>query len=514
VTFGENLGHSLGRRADRTPDLEALVDYDTGRRWTWAELNARVNRTAHALLELGVRPGDRVAFLLTNGPEIFESFAAAAKLGAISVPLNWRLVPDELEFLLADSGATVLVYGEAFEANVLALEPREDVPVQHWLRVGEGEGPAFARDYAALRAAASAAEPPCGASGDEDLVILYTSGTTGLPKGAVHTHRSAIWGAVAWATDTDVRYGDVYLMFMPAYHVGALNPFAICIDRGATIVVMSGFDPAEVWKAIEQERANHFIAVPAMLNAMLPYAERGQVDASSVRWIMTGASPIPESLLRAYSAQGIEIVSAYGLTEAYGLGCILMSDMAAEKLGSVGKGFSRLDLRVVDEDGDTVPPGRAGEIVIRGPCVMSRYWNRLEDSAETLRDGWLHTGDVAVVDEAGFVTIKDRIKDMIVSGGENIYPAEIENLLHAHPDIVDVAVIGQPSARWGESPFAVVVRREAKLSGRDVLDYCQGRIARFKQPRGVAFVDELPRNPSGKLLKRELRERFPGPAPE
>lgn len=510
----ENLGRLLSRRAQRTPDLEGLVQVETGLRLSWAELDARCNRTANALAEGGVRAGDRVALLLPNGPEIFESFLAIAKLGAIAVPLNWRLVPDELEFLLSDSGSVTLLYGTGFDEPVGELERRGSTPVRRWIRAGAGEGPAFAQGYAALQAAASPNEPAIGGGGDDDVVILYTSGTTGLPKGAVHSHRTAIWGAVSMFTDFELRRRDRYLLFMPAFHVGGLNPFVACLMGAATAVVMSGFDARRAWKVVEEERVTAFIAVPAMLAEMLPPALRGEVDASSVRWIMTGASPIPESLLHAYQKRGIEIVSAYGLTEAYGQGCVLPPDQAAQRIGSVGKGFFHLDARVVDAEGRDCAPGVPGEIVLRGPQIMRGYWNQPEATAETIRDGWLHTGDVAVLDEDGYVTIRDRTKDMIISGGENVYPAEIEKLLHGHPGIRDVAVIGQPSARWGESPFAVVVREDPSLTAEGVLEYCRGKLARFKQPRGVAFVDALPRNPSGKLQKPALRERFPGPAPE
>jgi acyl-CoA synthetase (AMP-forming)/AMP-acid ligase II len=513
----ENLGLFLKKRAELTPHHEAFVQVESGLRLTWSELDTRANRTANALHALGVRPGDRVALLLMNGPEMFESYAAIAKLGAIAVPLNWRLVPDELSFLLLDSGATALIYAEAFDGQVAELARRGAAGSQlrHWLRAGDDAAlPGFARSYARSQAAASGAEPPIGAGGEADLLILYTSGTTGRPKGAVHTHRTAIWGATNFGVSLDLRYRDTWLLFMPAFHVGALNPFVSCVQRDVEMVVMRAFDPAGAWRAIAQERVTCFVAVPAMLNAMLPMVERGEVDASSVRWILTGGSPVPVPLLEAYAAHDISIIGAYGLTEAAGLGCLLVPDEARARIGSAGKPFFGLDLRVVDEKGRECAPGEPGEITLSGYSVMKGYWNLPEATAETIRGGWLHTGDVAARDSDGYVYIRDRLKDMIISGGENIYPAEIENLLAAHPDIFEVAVIGQPSRRWGESPFAVVVPKSPTLREQDVLDWCQGRLARFKQPRGVAFVAEIPRNPSGKVLKRALRERFPGPAPE
>jgi acyl-CoA synthetase (AMP-forming)/AMP-acid ligase II len=513
----ENVGLFLAKRAELTPRHEAFVQTETGLRLSWAELDARVDRVANHLHAQGVRPGDRVALLLMNGPEMFESYSAIAKLGAIAVPLNWRLVADELSFLLLDSGASVLVFGEAFDAQVAELARRGPAAsaVKHWLRAGDdAELPAFAASYARARAEAPAGPPPIGASGEDELLILYTSGTTGRPKGAVHTHRSAIAGATNFGVSLDLRYLDAWLLFMPAFHVGALNPYLSCIQRGVKLVVMRAFDPALAWRAIASERINCFIAVPAMLNAMLPMVERGEVDARSVRWILTGGSPVPVPLLEAYAKHDISIVGAYGLTEACGLGCMLPTDEARARIGSAGKPFFGLDLRVVDERGRECPPGVAGEITLSGSPLMKGYWKLPDATAETIRGGWLHTGDVAERDADGYVYIRDRLKDMIISGGENIYPAEIENLLAGHPGVFEVAVIGQPSRRWGESPFAVVVPKTPGLREQDVLDWCQGKLARFKQPRGVAFVDEIPRNPSGKVLKRTLRERFPGPAPE
>ena len=512
----ENLGLGLERRAACSPEREALVDVATDTRLSWRELDARVNQLAQALLARGIRSGDRVALLLPNGLEIFESLLAVAKLGGVVVPINWRLVAKEIAFLLADSGARCLIYGDQFEDAVRQLqrgEGDEELQVEHWLRCGAGAPPDFAVDYAELRDAAPATPPETTTWGDDPVLILYTSGTTGRPKGAVHSHRTAMAGAVSFGREFEIRRGDRYLLFMPAFHVGALLPALVCIQNGATCVVMAAFDAELSWQVVKRERITNSLAVPTMLQDLLPALERGEADASSVRWFMTGAAPIPPSLLEAYMKHGVEIIAAYGLTEAFGGGCVLTPEDAPERIGSVGKPWFYLEGRVVDDKGADCPPREPGEILLRGPSVMRGYWNRPDASAETLAGGWLHTGDIAVRDEEGFYTIKDRSKDMIISGGENIYPAEIENVLHGHPGIADVAVIGQPSERWGESPFAVVVRTEPSLRAEDVLEFCDGRMARFKRPKGVAFVDELPRNPSGKLLKFELRRRYPGPGP-
>ena len=281
-----------------------------------------------------------------------------------------------------------------------------------------------------------------------------------------------------------------------------------------TTILMRAFDPVRLFETIAKERVTVLLAVPAMLNFMLQVPGHERFDTSTLRWIMSGAAPVPVTLIEAYAKRGIEIHQVYGLTESCGPACLISPDEALAKAGSTGKAFFHTDVRVVDERGRDIPPGGSGEVLVRGAHVMQGYWNRPEATAETIRDGWLHTGDLATVDAEGYVYIQDRKKDMIISGGENIYPAEIENVILSHPHVGDVAVIGQASAKWGESPLAVVVKKDPALSEEAVIQHCQGRLARYKQPRAVRFVEEIPRNPAGKILKRLLRERFSEPAAE
>jgi O-succinylbenzoate-CoA ligase len=512
-----NVGLLLAKRAHLSPKLEALVEVETGRRFTFPELNARCNRTAELMRGLGVRKGDRVALLLLNGVEYVECFFALAKIGAITVPLNWRLLAHELAFILKDSGASVLVYGSELRSTVAELHGGgpEATAVREWLQVGgqDGRDP-FARSYDDLHRAAREREPEIAAEEEDELYIMYTSGTTGLPKGAVHTHRSALWACFTIAMTADVRYRDRYLIVLPLFHVGALTPLTGNVHRGCTSVVMRAFDPARLFETIGRERVSVLLAVPAMLSFMLQVPDLDRYDLTSLRWIMSGAAPVPVTLIEAYAARGLEVHQVYGLTESCGPACLTSPEDAIAKAGSTGKAFFHTDVRIVDGAGADVRPGETGEVLVRGAHVMKGYWNRPEATAETIRDGWLHTGDLATIDAEGFVYIQDRKKDMIISGGENVYPAEIENAILAHPKVREVAVIGQASAKWGESPLAVVVRAEASLTEEEVLEWSTTRLARFKLPKAVRFVDEIPRNPAGKALKRLLRERFPEPAPE
>jgi acyl-CoA synthetase (AMP-forming)/AMP-acid ligase II len=347
------------------------------------------------------------------------------------------------------------------------------------------------------------------------LFIMYTSGTTGLPKGAVHTHGTMIAASITINLTSDMRHGDRYLQMLPLFHVGALTPATSAVHRGATLVLMRAFDPKRVFPLIEAERITTGLAVPAMLNFMLAAGDPGAHDLSGLRWLMSGAAPVPPALIERYAALGIEIHQVYGLTETCGPACLISPEEALAKIGSTGPAFFHTDVRVVDERGEDVAPGEIGEVIVRGAHIMKGYWNRPEATAETIRDGWLHTGDLASVDKEGFVFIQDRKKDMIISGGENVYPAEIEGVLARHPDVLEVAVIGMPSPRWGESAAAVVVPKpDSSLGAADLIAFCDGKLARYKIPRVVELVTEIPRNPTGKVLKRLLRERFPGPAPE
>jgi acyl-CoA synthetase (AMP-forming)/AMP-acid ligase II len=510
-----NLGLFIAKRASLNPQGEAIVDISSGRRYTYAQLNERCNQLANRLVEDGLVPGDRVATLLMNGPEFVETFFGAAKVGGVTVALNWRLVADELSFILTDSGASVLVFGSEFSEVAKELHSRgtDGTQVKTWIHVGDSaDRPHFAVGYEDLVTRASADEPEIGASDDDLLFIMYTSGTTGLPKGVMHSHNTTQWASLTGLITADVRWNDRYLICLPLFHVGALNPLISTFHKGGTAVIMAQFDPVGIWEAFSQEKITVTLAVPAMLNFMLQTYDPSIHDLSSLRWVMSGAAPVPATLIEKYAEMDIEIHQVYGLTESGGPACLIAPDEAVARAGSTGKAFFHTDIAVVDAEGKPVGAGEPGEVLVRGPHLMVGYWNRPEATAETIVDGWLHTGDIASVDAEGYVYIQDRIKDMIISGGENVYPAEIENVIAGHAGVTEVAVIGQPSAKWGESPLAVVVKSDPSLGAEEILDYCKGKLAPFKMPKQVEFIDVIPRNPTGKVLKRILREQYPGPA--
>lgn len=508
-----NIGDFLARRARLNPGREAYVDGKSGLRLTFSELNNRCNQAANALLASGVQKGDRVALLMMNSAEFVELYFALAKIGAVTVPLNWRLAPDELEFILRDSGAKAVIYGEEFVEMASELHAREGAAyINEWLQAGGGQSQ-FSRDYTAIRDASDAIEPSLNGGDDDLLFIMYTSGTTGSPKGVMHSHNTCFWSVLTFAATQDFRGGDRYLAALPMFHVGSLTPVMVNVYCGVTSVVMREFDAVQVWQLIEKEKITTCLLVPAMLNFMMQAPNVGRTDFSHLRWIQVGAAPVPVQLIKNYGNLGIEIHQIYGLTESCGPACLIDAENALRKIGSTGKAFFHTDVKVADENGLACPPNEHGEVWIRAKHVMVGYWNQPQATAEAIKDGWLRTGDGAIQDVDGYIYMQDRIKDMIISGGENIYPAEIENVLGGHPEIKEVAVIGQPSERWGESPFAIVVRKSDDLTEDAVLRYCESKLAKYKRPCGVAFIDSIPRNPSGKILKRVLREKFSGPAP-
>ena len=498
----ESVGFWLARRASLTPRRVAIRMGE--RNITYAELDDRAARLAGVLTSTGVGPGDRVAVLLTNGNEYVEAMFACARIGAILVPLSFRLAAPELAFMVNDSGSTVLIYGEEWTA--LAEGFRRETGLKAAIVTGAGADPS----YEDVLASADPVLEPRAVSPDDVLAIFYTSGTTGQPKGAMLTHGNFFWTNLCMMLAFGFYQEERTLVILPMFHVGGWNANAMATWwNGGTVVLEKTFDPAATLATIERERITSMLGVPTMYQMMADDPSFASADLSSIRDFLCGGAPLPVALIRRYQERGLGFIQGYGLTEAAPNCLILPKEDAVRKAGAAGRPYFYADVRVVDGDGNEVGPGGSGEIVVGGPGVMKGYWNRPDATAETLRGGWLHTGDVGAIDDEGYITIVDRVKDMYISGGENVYPAEVEKVLAGHPAIAEAAVIGVADERWGEAGRAIVVLRPgAPAEPEEIRAYCAERLAKFKVPASVTFTDVLPRNPTGKLLKAELRERF------
>ncbi|MFE7418464.1 long-chain-fatty-acid--CoA ligase [Rhodococcus sp. NPDC057529] len=494
----------VARHAFAKPDAVALRF--RGSSTTWRELDDRSARTAAVLAARGVARGDRVVLLLTNRPEFLEVMLAATRLGAIAVPVNFRLSPGEVTFIVADSDAAVVVVEDSLVD--LTAEVDDAVPV---LVVGD------AADDVPLEKQLRAADPDVPIADvpeDSPAAIMYTSGTTGRPKGAVLSHLNLQAQALTlirgWRLfDTE---SEVNLVSSPLFHIAALGSVGPFLLIGATVVIhpTGAFDAAEVLDSLERERVTSVFMVPTQWQAILDDAGPDGRNLA-LRVLGWGAAPATPTLLDRLNAAfpDAAIVAFFGQTEMSPVTCMLDGKDAVRKIGSVGKPIDTVAMRVVDEAMNDVPQGEIGEIVYRGPGLMEGYWRNPEATADAFDGGWFHSGDLVRVDSDGFVYVVDRKKDMIISGGENIYCAEVENALAAHPDIVDVAVIGRADERWGEVPVAVVVPRAGAAPGVDALaDWLDGRVARYKRPKFVEILPQLPRNASGKVVKGVLREQF------
>lgn len=495
----EGVGSWLARRLRLAPGRIAVVHDDN--QFTYAELAERAWRLADALRSMGVSRGDRVAYLGPNHPSLYETLFAATAVGAIFVPLNWRLTLAELSYLIADCGAPVLIHAAEFDEvsrRLVAASPglRHSIALgSYYERVLAGGDPAWVDIEVSL---------------DDPAFILYTSGTTGRPKGVTLSHANVTWNCVNVMIDTGLSADAVSLVCAPLFHSAALDMVSMpAIMTGGSIVLMGQFEPGTVFRLIERHGVSLMFGVPAMFNAMAQHGSWLTADLSSLRYVLCGGAPVPLPVIETYHARGILLLQGYGLTETAPGALFLGAERALDKAGTAGVSSFFTDVRVVRPDGDDVAPGERGEVVIAGPNVMLGYWGLPDATKAAIDDGWFHSGDVAVVDDEGYVTIVDRLKDMIISGGENVSPAEIESVLYSHPSVADCAVIGVPDERWGEVGRAVVVLRPGTAaSDSELLEYLSLSLARYKVPKSVVFADELPRSGAGKVLKLEVRKRF------
>ena len=496
----------LEHHATRTPDRPVAVLGDDS--VTYRGMADRAAAVAASLAERGVGRGDVVGLLAYNSIDFLTTIFAANHLGAIAMPINWRLAAAEVRFILEHSEARALVCDDT--TVDVATEAAKDAPDLVRVCISSERHGDWER-FADLR---TEADPPerAHASGDDVHRLMYTSGTTGRPKGVMITHANLAWKNYAHIAEFGFTSADVGLACGPLYHVGALDLVTTSmIAVGATTVIHRAFDAAAVVDEIERSRVTTVWAAPAMVRAILDVPGVDQRDLSSLRVIIAGGEkmPIPyiERLRTVFPSAWL--ADAYGLTETVSGDTFLDRDSTVSKLGSVGRPCQYLELDIWDEEGASVPAGDKGEVVVRGPKVFAGYWRDPDATAKAFAGGWFHTGDVGVMDDDGYLYIVDRLKDMIVSGGENIATSEVERALYEHESVVEVAVVGRPDERWGEVPVAwVVVRPDATVSAEELIEHCRGQLAKFKVPRAVTFIDELPRNPSGKVLKRDLRDRI------
>lgn len=513
-----NVKHLIQRAVREYPDRIALVYKDTRR--TFEELNTRVNRLANALLELGINKGDRVGMLLRNCGEFIETDFALSKTGIVRAPLNARLTGSDHEFMLNDSGADTLIFGESFTDTVQAIKSNLKT-VKRFVRVSEGlfqKNVLDAHDYESLIDNGSENEPS-GEMEEEDLhTLFYTSGTTGKPKGVMLTQRS--WANVAINLILDygpITEEDAILNTQPLSHGAGffVLPFFV---NGATNMLLPEVSPDMVFEAIEREKVTVLKLVPTLLYTLTESPEKAKCNLSSLHSIIYGGSPIAvPRLIEAVQFFGEKLVQLYGQAEAPMYITRLSkrhhiiegSEEVVSRLASAGRPCINVEVRIVDDNGNEIKPGEVGEVIVRGNHMMVGYWNRPEETAQTLRHGWVYSGDLGYADAKGYIFLVDRKKDMIISGAFNIYPKEIEDVIVTHPKVKEVAVIGVPDEKWGEAVKAVVVPKEgAEITEQEIIEYCRDHMASFKKPKTVDIVPVLPRNPYGKIQKAALREPY------
>ncbi|MFH1034162.1 MAG: long-chain-fatty-acid--CoA ligase [Pseudomonadota bacterium] len=508
------MGEVLRRTAARMPDKTALVLDDQS--LTYAEFNRRVNRLAHALLELGLAPGDRVAVLTHNCIEYYEIYLALCKVRGVHVPFNTLLRQRELSRDLAYVRPRFVIYQHEFGDMVRKLMA-EGASMETAICIGGQDEPG-ARDYETLLEGQSEEEPAVTVLEDDLMSIFLTSGTTGRPKGAMRTHRHNCLNALAASVELGLQPDDRVLLLFPFYHVTLEDRFCHIL-RGNTIVIrrQGGFDAAEVLGLLEHHRISLCQFVPTMINTMLQEPDIERYDLSAMRLILYAAAPMPVELLKqALKRFKCGFMQFYGQTETGPMTTVLrpedhlLTDEAGlQRLASCGRPALHFEVRLVDAEDQPVPVGQVGELTVRGEAMTKGYWELPQETARLLEGGWLHTGDFARLDSEGFVYIVDRKNDMIISGGKNIYPREVEEVLYGHPAVLEASVIGVPDPHWGESVQAVVVLKDGQeASAEELIDFCKENLASYKKPRTVEFRPGLPKSATGKILKRVLRDEF------
>ncbi|MDQ4489787.1 long-chain fatty acid--CoA ligase [Sinomonas sp. ASV486] len=501
------VGSWLRRRLPKSGSKTALLSGE--QRTSYADLAERTERLANAFQRRGVARGDRVAYLGENHPAFFETFFACGLLGAIFVPLNTRLTAPELQFQLHDCGVSLLVHSA--QLDTLAVAATDGTGVRTRLSVDKDPDAKVAGSHEAALGAAPADPIQEKVGLDDGAIILYTSGTTGKPKGALLTHGNITWNCINVLIDMELSRDDVALLISPLFHVASLDMGLLpMLLKGATIVIEEKFDPSRALALIQRHGVTTLNGVPTTFQMIAEHPDWPSADLSSLQKLTCGGSPVTGRVLEAYESRGIHFTSCYGMTETAPGVTMLPAERSLEKAGSAGLTHFFTQMRIVDPLGLTAGPGDVGEIQISGPNVMCEYWNRSDATRDAYADGvWFRSGDMGYGDDEGFLFVSDRLKDMIISGGENIYPAEVESAIAELEAVAAVAVIGVPDAKWGEVPRAVItVRSGASLTEDQVRAHLDRRLARYKVPKTVVFVSEMPRTASGKIRKADLRRQY------
>jgi len=499
-----HIGDCIRKWSELCPNKVAVVD--NGREFTYLELNKRCNQVAHFLLKKGIGKGDRVGVLLYNCRQYLEIYFALTKIGAVLVPLNWRMAPPEAQYILNDCGASYLFFDEAFLNTAVHIRDNVET-IAHYIALAR-EGIPWAENYERVEECSS--NEPTGFIEhdlDDSHLILYTSGTTGFPKGAVLSNRKTFFNSLNANIFYRLTPEDIFLVSRPLFHSGGLLVDSTpALYEGATVIYQRHFSPAEYLETIEKYRVTIIETSATFLNFILKECDLCQYNLSSLKSYFTGGERISTALLKEYHERGIPLSQIFGMTET-SIVTWLSTDDAVRKRGSVGKPVLHGEVRIVNREMQPVKIGETGEVVVRGPILMSGYWNKPEVTKEVVKNGWFHTGDLATIDDEGFIYIVDREKDMFISGGENISPAEIEKQLLTHPKIMDVAVYGVPDEKWGEVGKASIIVKEKEMNTSEVVDFLRGKIGKFKIPKYIEFVDDLPRTATGKIQKYLLAQR-------
>jgi len=507
------LSDIFKRNAKRYPQKTGVVF--RSKRFSFEEFNQRINSLANALISLGMQEQDKVAVILDNCHQYVELYCGVPKGGGVTVPLNTSLSPPEMAYIINNAEAKILVFGEKFAPTIDSI--RSELSSVETL-IGVGTSAHGAKDYEQIVADSPSTEPEVNLEEDDIAYLLYSSGTTGLPKGIMVTHRSMIESAVNYVLGCDLRHEDIGLAVTPLFW-GA-SPIIVFIPQfyvGGTVIITDDFSPETVLGLIQRERVSTSIMTPPMITAILEHPQLSNYDTSSLRHVWFGGVPMPlESLKSALKTIGNVFFQVYGMIELTPLSMVVPDEQIIEgppdkvkRLASCGRESPNVETRVVNDDGQDVAPGEVGEVIGRGDNMMKGYWRMPQATEEMLRDGYLHTGDLATVDEDGYIYLVGRKKDLITSGGRTIYPAEIEEVIYQHPDVIETAVIGVPDERLGESIKAVImIRKEGKVTEAEIIKFCQQRLPEYAHPKSVAFVEQLPRNPAGKVLRKALQEKY------